>query len=147
MSLYNHILVTIDFSESSEHVLEKALKISQHESTRISLLHVVEYLPPIDYLNDSLMNTNWVEEEQVMLGRAKDNMQQFVKKHNLKDVAQEIELGEPKLVIAKFVEQHQCDLVILGSHGRHGFSLLLGSTANAVLHAMPCDVLTIKIEK
>ena len=147
MSLYNHILIAIDFSESSEHVLEKALKISQHESTRISLLHVVEYLPPIDYLNDSLMNTNWAAEDQLMLARAKDKMQQFVKKNNLKDVAQEIELGVPKLVIAQFVEQHLCDLVILGSHGRHGFSLLLGSTANAVLHAMPCDVLTIKIEK
>ena len=147
MSIYNHILVAIDFSESSELVLEKSLIISQHESTRISLLHVVEYLAPIDYLDDSFMNTNWAKEEQVMLGRAKDKMQQFVKKHNLKDVAQEIELGVPKLVIAKFVEQHLCDLVILGSHGRHGFSLLLGSTANAVLHAMPCDVLTIKIEK
>jgi len=147
MSLYNHILVTIDFSESSEHVLEKALKISQDESTRISLLHVVEYLPPIDYLNDSLMNINWVAEEQVMLDHAKEKMQQFVKKHNLKNVTQEIELGVPKLVVAQFVEQHLCDLVVLGSHGRHGFSLLLGSTANAVLHAMPCDVLTIKIEK
>ena len=147
MSLYNHILIAIDFSESSEHILEKALKISQHESTRISLLHVVEYLPPIDYLNDSLMNTDWVAEEQAMLGNAKDKMQQFVNKYNLKDVAQEIELGVPKLVIAQFVEQHRCDLVVLGSHGRHGFSLLLGSTANAVLHAMPCDVLTIKIEK
>jgi len=147
MSLYNHILVAIDFSETSEKVLEKALKISQHESTRISFLHVVEYLPPIDYLKDPLMNTNWVAEEQAMLAHAKDKMQQFVKKHNLKDAAQEIELGVPKLVIAQFVEQHLCDLVILGSHGRHGFSLLLGSTANAILHAMPCDVLTIKIEK
>ena len=93
------------------------------------------------------MNTDWVAEEQAMLGNAKDKMQQFVNKYNLKDVAQEIELGVPKLVIAQFVEQHRCDLVVLGSHGRHGFSLLLGSTANAVLHAMPCDVLTIKIEK
>lgn len=147
MSLYNHILVAIDFSSSSEHVLKKALKISQHESIRISLLHVVEYLPPMDYLNDSLMNINWAEDEQVMLDNAKDKMQQFVKKHKLKDVAQEIEFGVPKLVITQFVEQHLCDLVVLGSHGRHGLSLLLGSTANAVLHAMPCDVLTIKIEK
>lgn len=147
MSLYNHILIAIDFSESSEHILEKALKISAPESTRISLLHVVEFLPPIDYLNGSLMDTDWVAEEQAMLDYAKDKMQQFVNKHNLKNVTQKTEVGVPKLVIAQFVEQHQCDLVVLGSHGRHGISLLLGSTANAVLHAMPCDVLTVKIEK
>ena len=147
MSLYNHILVAIDFSSASDHILSKALDLVRDNKTRISLLHVVEYLPPIDYLNDSLMNTNWGEEEQVMLDHARDRMKQFSKKHALKNVMLEIEVGTPKLVISQYIEQHQCDLVVLGSHGRHGLSLLLGSTANALLHAMPCDVLTIKIEK
>jgi universal stress protein A len=108
---------------------------------------VVEYLPPIDYLNDSLMDINWVAEEKVMLDHAKDTMQQFGKKNKLVDVDLEVELGTPKHEISRYVKEHKCDLVVLGSHGRHGISLLLGSTANAVLHDMPCDVLTVKIEK
>ena len=146
MSLYNHILVAIDFSASADYILNKALDLARDDNSRISLLHVVEYLPPIEYLNDSLMNMNWAEEEKVMLKNAQDKMKQFAKNHALKNISLEVEIGTPKLVISRYVEKHHCDLVVLGSHGRHGLSLLLGSTANAVLHAMPCDVLTIKID-
>ncbi len=147
MSLYNHILIAIDFSAATDHVLSKALELARDNEAKISLLHVVEYMPPLDYLNDSLINTNWIVEEKVILEHAKDKMQRLAKAHALENVTLEVEMGSPKLMISQFVEQHQCDLVVLGSHGRHGLSLLLGSTANAVLHAMPCDVLTIKMEK
>jgi universal stress protein A len=36
---------------------------------------------------------------------------------------------------------------VVGSHGRHGLALLLGSTANDVLHGAPCDVLAVKLLK
>lgn len=145
MSLYTHILVAIDFSAASDHILKKALASMRDSKARISLLHVVEYLPPIDYLNDALIDINWSVEETVMLDHARDKMKKFARKHALKNVGLEVEVGVPKLVISQFVEENKCDLVVLGSHGRHGLSLLLGSTANAVLHAMPCDVLTVKI--
>lgn len=147
MSLYSHILVAVDFSATADQVLKKALAVAQRNKARLSLLHVVEYLPPIDYLNDSLLDLNWIAEEKVMLEHAKDSMQQFASKHKLDDAALEVEIGTAKHEITRYVEQHQCDLVVLGSHGRHGISLLLGSTANAVLHDMPCDILTVKIEK
>jgi universal stress protein A len=146
MSVYSHILVAIDFSDSSEHVLARAREIAQGNNARLSLLYVMEYLPPIDYINDSLMDINWVTEEKVLLDHAKDKMQQFGKKHELDNVALQVELGSPKHEISRYVKEHDCDLVVLGSHGRHGISLLLGSTANAVLHDMPCDVLTVKLE-
>ena len=40
-----------------------------------------------------------------------------------------------------------CDLIVVGSHGRHGLALLLGSTANDVLHGAPCDVLAVHLKK
>ena len=42
-------------------------------------------------------------------------------------------------------KEHGADLIVVGSHGRHGLALLLGSTANAVLHGAPCDVLAVRI--
>jgi universal stress protein A len=35
--------------------------------------------------------------------------------------------------------------VVVGSHGRHGLALLLGSTANGVLHGSPTDVLAVRV--
>ncbi|MEO1899758.1 MAG: universal stress protein, partial [Methylococcales bacterium] len=37
------------------------------------------------------------------------------------------------------------DLIVVGSHGRHGLALLLGSTANGVLHHAVCDVLAVRL--
>ena len=147
MSNYTHILMAIDFTKSGEQILAKALDIAErNNNAKLSMLHVVEYIPPVDYANDP-MAINWGVGDNEMLEQAKKSLQNFSKQHNLKNVDLSVEFGRPKQVISQFVKDQQCDLVIIGSHGRHGISLLLGSTASAVLHAMPCDILTLKIEE
>ncbi|WP_292363901.1 universal stress protein, partial [Methylophaga sp. UBA1464] len=37
------------------------------------------------------------------------------------------------------------DLIVVGSHGRKGIKMLLGSTANAILHHARCDVLAVRL--
>ena len=145
MSSYTHILMAVDFNKSSEQILAKALDIAELNDAKLSMLHVVEYTPPVDYANDPMV-IDWGIADNEMLEQAKKSLQKFSKQHSLKNVDLSVEFGRPKHVISQFVKDHQCDLVIIGSHGRHGISLLLGSTANAVLHAMPCDILTLKIE-
>jgi universal stress protein A len=146
MSDYTHILVAIDFTKSANQVLVKARDIAQRNNAKLSLLHVVEYMPPVDYANDPMVS-NWVINDNEMLEQAKKSLQKFSKQHNLKEVDLNVKFGRPKQVISQFVKEQHCDLVIIGSHGRHGISLLLGSTAVAVLHAMPCDILTVKLEE
>jgi universal stress protein A len=43
--------------------------------------------------------------------------------------------------------EQNCDVIVVGSHGRHGLALLLGSTANDLLHGAPCDVLAVRLRK
>jgi universal stress protein A len=146
MSDYKHILLAVDFTKSAEQILAKALDIAEHNNAKLSMLHVVEYMPPVDYVNDPMVS-NWVVDDNEMLEQAEKSLQKFSKQHSLKNVDLNVQFGRPKHVISQFVKDQQCDLVIIGSHGRHGISMLLGSTASAVLHAMPCDILTIKIEE
>jgi len=146
MSDYTHILMAVDFTKSAEQILAKALDIAERNNAKLSMLHVVEYIPPVDYVNDP-MAINWVVGDNEMLEQAKKSLQKFSQQHSLKNVDLNVEFGRPKHVISQFVKDHQCDLVIIGSHGRHGISLLLGSTASAVLHDMPCDILTLKMEE
>lgn len=147
MGDYTHILLAVDFSASAKQVLEKARDIALRNNARLSLLHVVEYLPPIDSAYEPILASNWVVDEQEMLDQARQTLKDFSQTHGLgDDVELEVQLGTPKHEITAFVKQHQCDLVVMGSHGRHGIGLLLGSTANAVLHAMPCDILAVKLQ-
>jgi len=148
MSDYRHILLAVDFSSSAALILKKARDIAQRNNAKLSLLHVVEYLPPIDSAYEPILASNWVVDENEMLDQAKQSLEEFSKKNGLdNEVTLEVQLGTPKQEITQFAKDHNCDLIVMGSHGRHGFSLLLGSTSNAVLHAMPCDILAVKINE
>lgn len=146
MSDYNNILVAVDFSSSTDQVLAKADEIAQRNNARLNLLHVVEYLPPIDTGFDPLFTDNPMINEDVLVENARNSLEKLSERNKLNKASLVVELGTPKHEITRYVEEHQCDLVVIGSHGRHGVSILLGSTANAILHAMPCDVLTVKLK-
>jgi len=145
MSNYTHILVAVDFSNSSEQVVNKARDMAQSNNARLSLLHIVEYLPPIDSIYEPVLANTWVIDENALLTQAKESLKNFCTKQNLSTAQQHVVLGTPKYEISQFVKDQQCDLVVMGSHGRHGINILLGSTTNAVLHKMPCDILAVKI--
>lgn len=54
--------------------------------------------------------------------------------------------GNPKQEITHIAVRGNVDLIVVGSHGRHGLALLLGSTANAVLHYAKCDVIAVRLQ-
>ncbi len=58
---------------------------------------------------------------------------------------QVVTVGRPESEIHRLAKEQGVDLVVVGSHGRRGIQLLLGSTANGVLHGSECDVLAVRI--
>ncbi len=60
---------------------------------------------------------------------------------------QHVVVGMPDTEIHRFADEHNVDLIVVGSHGRHGFALLLGSTSTGVLHGAQCDVLAVRVGK
>jgi universal stress protein A len=53
--------------------------------------------------------------------------------------------GSPSDEIHDAVKDKDIDLILIGTHGQKGLRLLLGSTANSVLHGVRCDVLTVRL--
>jgi nucleotide-binding universal stress UspA family protein len=55
-----------------------------------------------------------------------------------------LEEGEPVTEILRTSARNNCDLIVLGTHGRTGFRrLLLGSVAEQVLRRAACPALTV----
>ena len=73
-------------------------------------------------------------------------MADAAEKLNVPADQQIVKVGPAKQIILDEAKKHDTDLVIVGSHGRHGVRLLLGSTANAVLHGAECDVLAVRVQ-
>ena len=143
MATYRKILVAVDLSPEARSVLARACELRDFYGSELYLIHVVE---PIVLGGDyDLVPVMPVEIEETLLQRAKGYLETLVREMNVADVQQSVEVGSVKHEILRFAEEQDCDLIVIGAHGRHGVATLLGSTANAVLHGTKCDVLCVRL--
>ena len=147
MPPYRNVLIAIDFSPSADQVIIRALQIVEDLGAKLTLMHVVDHLPPLGFGEEPLIAPDWMIPEQALLDSAKKSLSSFVKKHRLTDAEQLVTIGTPHLEVVATAEDKNIDLIVIGSHGRHGVRLLLGSTANGVLHHAQCDVLAVRIKE
>jgi universal stress protein A len=142
MSQYQNILVAIDLSEDSNLVAQRGRAIADLNGADLHLIHVIEPLS-FAYGGDIPMDFSGIQQE--IQEQASQQMLRFAKTHNVDEQHQHIVLGKPEVEIHATAEDLGTDLIVLGSHGRHGLALLMGSTANGVLHGATCDVLAVRV--
>ncbi|MBL7004212.1 MAG: universal stress protein [Gammaproteobacteria bacterium] len=147
--MYKHILLAVDFDKEEGIVEQKAAQVQQMTGAKLSLIHIIEPIPAI-YMGDGLMvPADYMVTEVDLEKRAKGMLDPI-----------SLRLGLPKSQVAspvyndvsdgivQYAIQNDVDLIVIGSHARHGFRrLLLGSTANSVLHHAECDVMTVRINE
>ena len=140
---YRHILFAVDFTEDAARVGARAVDLAERYGARLSLLHVVEYLP-LD-LGDGVMPVEPLGVDEDLLKQARERLAELGEQLGRTDAELFVEVGATKEGVARVAAAEGVDLVVVGSHHRHGLALLLGSTAKAVLGAAPCDVLAVRI--
>jgi universal stress protein A len=145
MEPYKNIIIAVDFSTSADQIIQRALDIAKPNQAQVSLIHVVDHLPPLGFGEEPLIAPDWMIPEQELLNQAEKSLKNFADKHGLSEHKQQVLLGTPHMEIVRLAEESDVDLIVLGSHGRHGVRLLLGSTANGVLHHATCDVLAVRV--
>lgn len=145
MNDYTHILHAVEFSEFGERVGSRAVRLAQQNNARLSLIRVVEFLPADVSTEMGLFED--VEVEKQLLDNTRTRLAELAKKLGVEDAAQWVELGVTRHEILRVAAEQAVDLIVIGSHGRHGLQRLLGSTANSVLHGAGCDVLAVRIQE
>lgn len=143
MSQYSKILVAIDLTEEAPQVLKKAQLMRETHKAELVLVHVVE---PVGYAYGGDIPMDLTELQDQLDKAAKAQLESYGKEFDISKENQIATVGRPESEIHRLAEDMDIDLVIVGSHGRKGFQLLLGSTANGVLHGSVCDVLAVRIQ-
>jgi len=138
MSSYEHILVPTDFSEFSARAAARAADLAKLTGARLSVLHVVDYLPP-----GYVPIPNEIAAPEKVVERAEAYLTEWLDKVGLQGAEQIVNVGPAKRKITETAKERGVDLIVIGGSGAGGVKLLLGSTTNAVLHDAPCDVLSI----
>lgn len=142
MKKYQKILIAIDISDESKQVLETALPIIEINKSAVSVIHVAEH-PTTK--SGHWGTSNHQPDEHEVRSRLFETLAERVENAGFESSLINIEFGHSTDLILKTAEMERSDLIVVGSHGRHGIKLLLGSTANGVLHQAKCDVLAVRI--
>jgi len=136
---YRHLLLAVDLLLPEGPSIKKAVALAKIFNAKISLAHVVEPMPP--YAEIAPLN---IEEESVAY--AKKALVKLGDEWGIAHTDLHLRIGAPKREIIDLAKELNVDLIVLGSHGRHGIFPMLGSTANAIVHNATCDVITIRGE-
>mgnify|MGYP000495312254 CR=1 FL=1 len=142
MSQYKTILLATDLSDEAEQVADKASTLAKANGASLHLVHVIEPLS-FAYGGDIPMDFSGIQQE--IQKQAETQMEEFAARVGAGSDCQHIIIGRAENEIHNLAEHLSVDLIVVGSHGRHGIALLLGSTANGVLHGASCDVLAIRV--
>lgn len=137
---HRHVLVPVDFSDSSKHAVEVAAALASREHVRVTLLHVLQ-VPTSP--RPELWLPHYLEEIEGAAGRMLGEWAGVLKAKADVPVATRTLIGSPSAEILTALDADpSVDLVVVGSHGRKGFGrLLLGSVAEQVVRHAPCPVL------
>lgn len=143
MTAYHNILVAYELSDAGVQVLQRASELAAMSDANLHLVHVIE--PVFTDSPFDVMPAVPPEYEELFSERVKQEMLKQGGRLGLDCASMHIENGSVKYSLLTLANRLHADLIVVGSHGRHGVQLLLGSTANAVLHGAKCDVLAVRI--
>jgi len=145
--MYKRILVAIDGSVPSNGALREAIGLAKDQAAQLRIVHVIE--DPYAYYADvgvppetvAALEQAWRQAGQKVLDQAANLARQ-------EDIQAEAGLLEQEnrvsTVILDDATGWQADLIVLGTHGRHGLQhLFLGSVAEGVVRMAVVPVLLV----
>ena len=142
MTTITRILVPTDFSEPADKALDYALQLSQALGATVSIAHVLD-----DPFERTLYSEQYVPMPDTMreeiLAYVRQRLAARVARSGRRDVTSEILTGPTAKAIVD--RARDADLIVMGTHGRHGMAhLLMGSVAERVVRTAPCPVMTVR---
>ena len=143
---YQNILIAVDLTDEAEEVFTAARNVAREQgSPTVSAATIIRPLARTYGGLDMANVVAGVPFEEEMRGQALTKLQTLGASFDVNSDDIYVRMGTPAAEIRSLADELGADLIVVGTHGRHGLGLLLGSTANAVLHGVACDVLVVKI--
>jgi len=142
---YKHLLVAVDLTEESPHVIQQACELATLYQAKISLINILEPVS-LAFGGDIPMDLSTLQQEQ--LQHARERLDSYIADYpSITSEQCFLCYGQPRQEIHRIAQENGCDLIVVGSHGRHGLALLLGSTTKDLLQNAPCDILAVALHQ
>ncbi|MBU0745083.1 MAG: universal stress protein [Gammaproteobacteria bacterium] len=143
MKGYSKILVAVELiSKTDNEILKHAEIMAKEFKADVTLVHAVENIGSYSAYGIGV----GFEIEKILMENADKEMKELGEKLNIPEGKQVVIIGPAKYVILEEAEKMNADLIVVGSHSKHGLRTILGSTADGVLHGAKCDVLAVRLK-
>lgn len=139
---YTHILVGLDLTDESQIVLKKAIELGRTFSAKVSAAHILE---PLAFAYGGDMPIDLTEAQASMQEQAAKRLAQLCTEFSIPTEYQSVTLGHPATELHNLAQEKSADLILVGSHGKHGWAMLFGSTTKGVVTGAECDVLAVRV--
>lgn len=144
-TLYKHILVTLDGSESAEVAVPHALGLAKLSGAEVTLLFVEA---PVEYALQTLGQPIYVDEHwETRKARAQQYLDSIARRPECRGlrIRSAVEMGPAAETILDYAFRNSVDLIVMATHGRSGLKRwVLGSVADKVLRAADRSVLLVR---
>jgi universal stress protein A len=140
MIALKRILVPVDFSETSAAALRYGVELARGFKARLHLLHVPEHP------GEAAEAEYPIGLFETMQNAAHDRLRHLLTDADANELRPQcsMRLGTAPEEIVDYAQEHDIDLIVMGTHGRTGLArVLLGSVAETVVRTAPCPVLTV----
>ena len=145
MKAYENILVGVELNPTCDDLpIQQAMDIAKEFNAKLNLVHAIEHMSSYGAAYGVAAGA---DVEEMLVENAKQEMAKLGKRLGIPGEQQIVKVGPAKAVILEEADGLASDLIVVGSHGRHGIRLLLGATANAVIHGAKCDVLAVRVKE
>lgn len=147
--MYQRILVPLDGSATSERGLREAIKLASGQQATLFFLHVV------DDFRMLVEMTSVRSYDEMLKGLRQYGLEILAKARHAAELAgvhresllREVTNERVAQVIVDQAKQHNCDLIVMGTHGRRGFNrIAMGSEAEQVARTSTVPVLLVRQE-
>ena len=143
MSTYQHILVGLDLTQDeSQTVINKATNLARDNGAKLSVVHVIE---PLTFAYAGDIPVDLSATQLAMQEHSEKQLLSFATSIDYPLTLSKVVIGQTASEMRQLADEIGADLIAVGSHGRHGLALLLGSTASDLIHGAKCDVLAIRV--
>jgi nucleotide-binding universal stress UspA family protein len=141
VSDFERILVPTDFGDSSDRAVDIAVELAEKLDASVTLLHTYE-IPTYAYAGLAFAPDDYLS---AVADAAKRDLEAVLAKvrARMPRVKAMLRQGEPRAEILAAIHETRADLVVMGTHGRHGLArAFLGSVAEATVRSSRIPVLT-----
>jgi len=141
--MYDNILLPTDGSSGMDGVIDHGVSLAEQHGATLHGLYIVNTAS----LTSLPMESSWEGLSRALEQEGRVALEELERRAASVPHETAITDGSPAKEIVRYATEHDCDLIVMGTHGRSGVDrLLLGSVAERVVRSSPVPVLTVRVD-